>query len=81
MAYNYMMLFGNTVSFLLRTKLSIGAQRELDAGADDRYYNQKIATAIFFATQILTRNNAYLASLQQGAETIVELGAEDFVTQ
>lgn len=80
-AYNYMMLFGNSVSFWLLTKLAIAAQRELDAGADDRYYNQKIATARFFATQILTRNNAYLASLQQGAETIVELGAEDFVTQ
>jgi hypothetical protein len=42
---------------------------------------QKIATARFFATQILTRNNAYLASLKQGAETIVELAAEDFSTQ
>jgi len=80
-AYNYMMLFGNSVSFWLLTKLAIAAQRELDAGADDRYYIQKIATARFFATQILTRNNAYLASLQQGAETIVQLGAEDFATQ
>ena len=80
-AYNYMMLFGNSVSFWLLTKLAVAAQAELDAGAEDRYYNQKLATARFFASQILTRNNAYLASLQQGAETIVELGAEDFVTR
>ncbi|MGB2359608.1 MAG: acyl-CoA dehydrogenase family protein [Porticoccaceae bacterium] len=80
-AYNYMMLFGNSVSFWLLTKLAVAAQAELDAGAEDRYYHQKLATARFFATQILTRNNAYLASLQEGAETIVELGAEDFVTQ
>ena len=62
-------------------RLAIAAQQRLDNGADDRYYIQKIATARFFATQILTRNNAYLASLQQGAETIVQLGAEDFATQ
>ena len=80
-AYNYMMLFGNSVSFWLLTKLGVAAQAELDAGAEDRYYNQKLATARFVASQILTRNNAYLASLQQGAETIVELGAEDFVTR
>ena len=80
-AYNYMMLFCNSVSFWLLTKLAVAAQAELDAGAEDRYYNQKLATARFFASQILTRNNAYLASLQQGAETIVELGAEDFVTR
>jgi alkylation response protein AidB-like acyl-CoA dehydrogenase len=80
-AYNYMMLFGNSVSFWLLTKLAVAAQAELDAGAEDRYYNQKLTTARFFASQILTRNNAYLASLQQGAETIVELGAEDFVTR
>ena len=80
-AYSYMMLFGNSVSFWLLTKLAVAAQAELDAGAEDRYYNQKLATARFFASQILTRNNAYLASLQQGAETIVELGAEDFVTR
>ncbi len=80
-AYNYMMLFGNSVSFWLLTKLAVAAQAELDACAEDRYYNQKLATARFFASQILTRNNAYLASLQQGAETIVELGAEDFVTR
>jgi alkylation response protein AidB-like acyl-CoA dehydrogenase len=80
-AYNFMMLFGNSVSYWLLTKLAVAAQAQIDNGSENRFYVQKIATARFFATQILTRNNAYLASLKQGAETIVELAAEDFSTQ
>jgi hypothetical protein len=79
-AYNFMMLFGNSVSYWCMVQLAIAAQQKLDSGSDDRFYNQKIATTGFFATQILPRNAAYLASLQAGSASIVELGLEDFVT-
>ena len=79
-AYNFMMLFGNSVAYWLLAKLAIAAQRYLDGGSQDRFYHQKIATTHFFATQILPRNRAYLASLESGAESIVELGADDFIT-
>ena len=75
-----MMLFGNSVAYWLLAKLAIAAQRYLDGGSQDRFYHQKIATTHFFATQILPRNRAYLASLESGAESIVELGADDFIT-
>ncbi len=79
-AYNFMMLFGNSVSYWCMVRLAIAAQQRLDNGADDRFYNQKLATTGFFATQILPRNGAYLTSLQAGSSSIVELGIEDFVT-
>jgi hypothetical protein len=79
-AYNFMMLFGNSVAYWSLVKLAIAAQRHVDEGSQDRFYHQKIATTHFFATQILPRNRAYLASLEAGAETIVELGANDFIT-
>ena len=79
-AYNFMMLFGNSVSYWCMVQLAIAAQQKLDSGSDDRFYNQKIATTGFFATQIIPRNAAFLASLQAGSASIVELGLEDFVT-
>ena len=80
-AYNFMMLFGNSVSYWCMVRLAIAAQKHLDNGSDDRFYNQKLATTGFFATQILPRNRAYLTSLQAGSESILGLGIEDFVTQ
>ena len=80
-AYNFMMLFGNSVSYWCLVRLAIAAQKHLDNGSDDRFYNQKLATTGFFATQILPRNGAYLTSLQAGSESILGLGIEDFVTQ
>ena len=76
-----MMLFGNSVSYWCMVRLAIAAQKHLDNGSDDRFYNQKLATTGFFATQILPRNRAYLTSLQAGSESILGLGIEDFVTQ
>jgi hypothetical protein len=80
-AYNFMMLFGNSVSYWCMVRLAMAAQQRLDNGSDDRFYNQKLATTAFFATQILPRNGAYLTALQAGSRSIVELGIEDFVTQ
>jgi alkylation response protein AidB-like acyl-CoA dehydrogenase len=66
-AYNFMMLYGNTVSYWLLVKLAAAAQDRLAAGETDRFYNQKIATAEFFSTQILPRNSGFLAALVLGA--------------
>jgi hypothetical protein len=80
-AYNFMMLFGNSVSYWCMVRLAMAAQQRLDNGSDNRFYNQKLATTAFFATQILPRNGAYLTALQAGSRSIVELGIEDFVTR
>ena len=48
-AYHFLMLFGNSVSYWLMVKLAVAAQGRLEAGSYDRYYTQKIATTGFFA--------------------------------
>ena len=53
-AYNFMMMYGNTVSYWLLVKLAAAAQDRLAAGETDRFYNQKIATAEFFLNANIT---------------------------
>ena len=78
-AYNFMMMYGNTVSYWLLVKLAAAAQDRLAAGETDRFYNQKIATAEFFSTQILPRNSGYLATLILGADSFDALEPADFL--
>ena len=80
LAYNYMMLFGNSVSFWLLVKLAAAAQRHIDQGSDNPYYGQKIKTATFFSSQILTRNLAYVASVVTDSNYAEEILAADFQT-
>ena len=77
-AFNYLMLFGNSACGSLLAQSAVSAQRIIDEGSDDSFYVQKIATATFFATQILPRNEAYLAALKDGSGQISSLGEEDF---
>jgi len=62
-AYNFMMLFGNSLSYWLLVRLAIAAQEKIDQGSDDNFYWCKISSAKFFASQILVRNGAYLAAI------------------
>ena len=78
-AYNFMMMYGNTVAYWLLVKLAAAAQDRLAAGETDRFYNQKIATAEFFSTQILPRNSGYLATLILGAGSFDALEPADFL--
>ena len=80
LAYNFLMLFGNSVSFWLLVKLAAAAQKRIDEGSSDPFYGQKIKTASFFSSQILTRNLAYLASVITDSNYAEELVAADFQT-
>ena len=79
-AYHFLMLFGNSVSYWLMVKLAVAAQGRLEAGSDDRYYSQKIATTGFFASQILTRNSGYLSAVTSGLDSLDQLDSADFQT-
>ena len=79
-AYGYMMLFGNSVSFWLMVKLAVAAQKQLDQGSEERFYPQKISTAQFFASQLLTRNHAYLAAVTDCADYLNSFEDKDFTT-
>lgn len=77
-AYNYMMLVGNSVCGWLLAKSAAAAQAAINAGSSDRFYVQKIATARFFIEQVLPRNAAYLGAVKAGQAGIMALTEEDF---
>jgi hypothetical protein len=79
-AYGFMMLFGNSVSYWLMVKLAIAAHKQIQLGSDEPFYRQKVATAQFFATQLLTRNPAYLATVTGGIDYLQSVEAKDFIT-
>ena len=67
-AFQFMMLFGNSVAYWQLMKLACAAQRELQAGDQDEFLQQKLATAQFYKTQILPRNQAYLEAILAESE-------------
>jgi hypothetical protein len=73
-----MMLFGNAVSYWLLVKLAMAAQAKIDEGYGDRFFHQKIATAEFFASQLLTRNAGYLGSVLGSVDNFDVFSVEDF---
>ena len=79
-AYHFMMLFGTAVGYWLLVKLAAAAQKRLDDGSDERVYHQKIATAAFYATQILPRSHSHLTSLQRNENYARAMTADDFIT-
>ena len=78
LAYNFMMLFGNSVGYWLLVRLSIAAKLHIEKGSEDRFYRQKIATTEFFASQLLTRNAGYLGAITGDTQSYDEFMVEDF---
>ena len=73
-SYNFMMLFGNTLSYWLLVRLAAEADKKIQQGADDVFYKNKLSTASFFASQILPRNSAYLEAVTDETEYDIGLG-------
>jgi alkylation response protein AidB-like acyl-CoA dehydrogenase len=78
MAYNFMMLFGNSVGYWLLVRLAIAAKSRIEQGSKDRFHQQKIATAEFFASQLLTRNAGYLGAIIADTGSYDDFVVEDF---
>ena len=74
-AHNYMMLFGNTFSYWLLVEQALKAQEKIEQGSGDVFYRDKVATAKFFASQILPRNSAYLAAVIDRSHCMMELSS------
>jgi 3-(methylthio)propanoyl-CoA dehydrogenase len=79
-AYSFMMLVGNSVAYWLMVRLAVAAQGKIDQGSQERFYRQKIATAQFFAAQLLSRNSSYLSATLGSTDYMNNLGNEDFTT-
>ena len=74
-AHNYMMLFGNSFSYWLLVEQALKAQEKIKQGSGDVFYRDKVATAKFFASQILPRNSAYLAAVIDRSHCMMELSS------
>ena len=72
-AYQFMMLFGNSIAYWQLLILACAAHSKIDEGDTDKFLSQKIATAQFFNSQILPRNQAYLEAITADSEFIGDL--------
>ena len=77
-AYNQMMLFGNSFAYWLLVKAIGNAIIKLEVSSGNKYLSQKISTTKFFASQVLTRNSAYLDAILSKTDSFDEFSFEDF---
>ena len=72
-AYQFMMLFGNSVAYWQLEILGCAAAEKIQSGDQDEFLKQKLATAQFYKTQILPRNQSHLAAILADSEFIDNL--------
>lgn len=75
-AYQFMMLFGNSVAYWQLVILACAAQRKIQAGDTDQFLRQKIATTQFYSSQILPRNHMHLEAIISDAKFVDDLSFE-----
>ena len=72
-AYQFMMLFGNSVAYWQLVILACAAAEKIQSGDKDSFLQQKLATAQFYRSQILPRNQAHLDAILADAEFVDDL--------
>jgi 3-(methylthio)propanoyl-CoA dehydrogenase len=75
---NYMMLAGYVCGGWQMARAALVARARLNAGDDEGFCRAKIATARFYAEQILPKANALLTAVKSGASTAFMLEEEQF---
>jgi hypothetical protein len=75
-AYQFMMLFGNSIAYWQLVILACAAQRKIQAGDTNLFLRQKIATTQFYSAQILPRNHAHLEAIILDAKFVDDLSFE-----
>jgi alkylation response protein AidB-like acyl-CoA dehydrogenase len=73
-AVEYLHLLGHVSYAYLWAKMAVAAE----AGEQTEFSDGKIKTAQFYFAHLLPRTAGLLASLQQGSDTLMALGAEQF---
>ncbi|MEZ5528620.1 MAG: acyl-CoA dehydrogenase C-terminal domain-containing protein [Porticoccaceae bacterium] len=74
-----MMLMGTTVAGALMAQSAVAAHRMNEAGEGNSVFNNaKVATARFFVEHIMPRNQAYLAAVLAGSESVMALDIDTF---
>ena len=78
-ATHYLRLAGAAIGGWLLARGALAAQRRMDAAGEDRgFLAAKIATARFFADQILPQGTALLTPLTRGGRTVLDFDEAQF---
>ena len=72
-AYQFMVLFGNSVAYWQLAILGCTAAEKIHSGDQDEFLKQKLATTQFYKTQILPRNHSHLEAILADSEFIDNL--------
>lgn len=75
---SYQMLAGNVACGWLMARSAIAAQKHIDAGSNDIFYQNKVKTAVYFAEQILPRSEGLQTIIKTGADSIMSINVGDF---
>jgi hypothetical protein len=73
-----MMLAGYLCGGWQMARAALAARARIASGTDEDFYRAKIATARFYAEQILPKANALLTAVKSGASTALALPEEQF---
>lgn len=76
---DYMMLTGNVVCAWLMGQAALAAQKHIEAGSSDLYYQHKIKTAQFFVEHILPRSAGQLQMVKAGSSSVMAIDADVFL--
>ena len=75
---NYLMLTGYVCGGWQMSRAALAAQSRLDSAGDESFCRTKIATAKFYAEQILPKASALLTVVRSGGSTALALAEEQF---
>jgi len=75
---DFMMLAGNVVCAWLMGRAALAAQKHIDGGSSDHFYQHKIKTALFFAERILPRSEAQAVMVKSGSASVMAIDANSF---
>ena len=76
---DFLMFSGYVIHAFFWLKMAVVAQQKLEAGAADAgFYQAKLATQEFFFKRLLPRAQAHVEALEAGADTLMQLAAEQF---
>ncbi|RFA29018.1 acyl-CoA dehydrogenase [Alkalilimnicola ehrlichii] len=76
-SYHYMMLAGYVTGAGLMARGAFLAQQAIDAGSDDPFYRQKLATAQFYIEQLLPRAKAHAESVSHGSSAVMAIPVDE----
>ena len=78
-SYDFMHLMGHVCLGLMWTRMAAASYTALDNGASDTaFYEGKIATGKYYMARQLPACAMHLARIETGAETVMDLSAEQF---